>query len=1018
MSDDAEPLPATQSARIEVVRRNARRLRRLVNDMLDFARVEGGRLHAETEATDLAALTKDIAHSFAPAIERAGLSFVVDCPPLDRPVHVDRDMWEKVVLNLLSNALKFTLAGEIRVGLRGNADAAVLTVADTGVGIPPDELPRLFERFYRGPRHQARSHEGTGIGLALVHQFVQLHGGTTEATSTEGRGTSFTVTIPVGTHGTATGPVQRDSSRQAYLDEALQWVTSAETDQPRSVARIGRTGGARVLVVDDNPDMRRHVAHVLEPYWEVSVATNGVAALESVRRARPDLVLTDVMMPELDGFGLLRALRGDQQTATIPVVFLSARAGEDAAVEGLDAGADDYLVKPFSSLELLARVRSNLELAGMRNQESAWRTAVVEALDEAVLVLDAAGSVVEVNAAFERMLGFPRSGLPYKPPFPWFPLADETPRANAEVQAVFRRILDEGRFEGMVEVRHRDGRPVHVSCVVDSVEIAGERRYVAAFHDVTAELLATERESALAQVGIRLAESGDVEEVVRAALSELRRIFQASGAGVERSRAEDGAADPESRQVLGTSPAGRADDRPSDALVTAIAATWRNRQVTAAPVPVPDPVPGGSPGGRAVVGMAAPLDPATDAGVVWLHFPRPRPVTPDERSLFAVLSGSIGQALRRAQLFDDNRRVATAMQRSILGPTDTPDTVAVRYLPAVQPLEVGGDWYDVVELPGQRLGIVVGDCVGRGLPAATVMGQLRSACRALLLQAQDPAAVVSSLDAFADRIPGGGCTTVFCGIIDHGAGQLQWCSAGHVPGVLVRSDGSVEVLWQPGSVPLAVVPDVARTESAAHLDPESALVLCTDGLVERRNESLDVGLERLRRAVVDGRALEPDALADHLMSSLIPDGGQEDDVAMVVYRHPALTPPVFAASLPADSNELAGLRRRLDPWLRAHGAPPQLVTDILIATGEAVSNAMEHAYGFDQGRQVEVLARVAGTTIEMRVTDRGMWRPAREPSDERGRGLQIMRGLMDDVSVESEQHGTTVVLTSRVRDGC
>ncbi len=1004
LSDDADPLSPAQSNRVELIRRNARRLRRLVNDMLDFARAEGGRLRAETEPTDLAELTRDVALSFGPAIERAGLTMTVDCPPLDRPVHVDRDMWDKILLNLLSNALKFTLEGEIEVVLRGGPDAAVLSVADTGVGIPPDELPRLFERFYRGQRHQARSHEGTGIGLALVHQFVQLHGGTIGATSVEGSGTTFTVTVPYGTRGTATGPVQLDSSRQSYLEEALQWMASTESAAPRSVARIGRTGGARVLVVDDNPDMRRHVTRILEPFWDVSVATDGAAALEAVRRQRPDLVLTDVMMPGLDGLGLLDALRSDPQTATLPVVFLSARAGEEAAVEGLGAGADDYLVKPFSSLELLARVRSNLELAAMRNQESAWRTALVEALDEAVVVLDASGAVVEVNQGFERILGYPRSGLPYRPPFPWFPASEEAAGTASEMEALADRILAEGRFEGIIGLRHRDGRTVHVSAVVDSVEMAGERRYIAAFRDVTADLLAAERESALAQVGIRLAEAVDVNEVLEATLSELRRIFQTSHAGVEREApTTEELGEPGRPADAGPG----AEPGPTEALAPAVDAARRRRQVVMAPAP------GEPESERAMAGMAAPLDPAGGAGVVWLRFERPRPVTADERSLFAVLSGYVGQALRRAQLFDDSRTVASAMQRSILGPTDIPVNVAVRYLPAVRPLEVGGDWYDVIELPGNRLGIVVGDCVGRGLPAATVMGQLRSACRALLLQAQSPATVVASLDAFAERIPGAPCTTVFCGILDRASAELRLCSAGHIPGVLARPDGSVELLRQAGSVPLAVLDGALRSELAVRLEPGAALVLCTDGLVERRGENLDVGLERLCQVTARLRELDPDTLADQVLASLVP-GGQEDDVAMVVYHQPTGS-GAFRASVAAHPAELAGLRRLLEPWLLASGASPRQMTDILIATGEAVSNAMEHGYRYDHTRRVNVDGHVRGATIELVVRDRGTWRPARSPDIERGRGLQIMRGLMDDVVVRTTEGGTTVMLKAEVR---
>ena len=1009
LNDDLVALPVEHEVRLRVIRRNARRLRRLVNDMLDFARIEGGRLRAETLPTDLADLTRDVALSFAPAIERAGLRLVIDCPPLPRPVHVDRDMWEKIVLNLLSNALKFTLDGEIRVSLADRGDAVQLAVADTGVGIASDHLAQLFQRFYRAPRAEARSQEGTGIGLALVHELVQLHGGQVSVTSAEGSGATFNVQVPYGTHATGTASMRADSARQAYLDEALQWLPGATDEELGGRrARAGRTADATVLVVDDNPDMRRYVARILEPFWDVTTAADGAAALVAVRRRRPNLILTDVMMPGLDGFALLAALRRDPQTATIPVVFLSARAGEEAAVEGLDAGADDYLVKPFSALELLARVRSHLELAAMRNQDAAWRTALVESLDEAVLVMDASGTVVEANPAFERILGFPRSGVPYKPPFPWLrDLPDDQPRGD--LVELLARILREGRYRGTEEVRHRDGRAVYVEGSVESVVMGGEPRFVVTFRDVTAERLSAERESALAGLGIRLAEAVDVDEVRRGGLDELRRVFHGARAGVQTSPADhdrglgmepecDGAA---AREHEGRTP-------PGPLAVAVARARRQQRVVEATTADDADGTP---------VGMAAPLDPVGGAGVVWVEFDRPRRVSAEERSLFGVLCGYFGQALRRAQLFDDSRTVATAMQRSILGPTDVPDGMAVRYLPAVQPLEVGGDWYDALELPGNRIALVVGDCVGRGLPAATVMGQLRSACRALLVQARTAAEVVGALDAFAERIPGASCTTIFCGILHLDTFTLRYCSAGHIPGVLASPDGDVSLLHQDRSVPLGVAPGIERSISEVELPPGASVLVCTDGLVERRHESLDTGLARLADAVREGRHLTPEPLADAVMAALVPDSGQEDDVAMVVFRRRVGPPGDFDIVLAADPAELAALRRRLGTWLRDVGAAHSLASDVLIASGEAVANAMEHACDFDRLRTVRVSASCDGSVVDVLVRDVGRWRPARRESDERGRGLQIMEGLMDEVRVTRGPGGTDVHLRKELRDG-
>jgi signal transduction histidine kinase/DNA-binding response OmpR family regulator len=401
--DDPE-LPAAERERLLPMRRNGLRLLKLVNTVLDFARLESGRLRAAYRATDLADYTARLASTFRPAAERAGLELVVDAPPLADPVHIDRELWEKVVLNLLSNAIKFTRQGRIVVRVFAEDGAAVLTVRDTGVGVPADQQPLLFDRFHRVQGAWSRSHEGTGIGLALVRELAELHGGSVEARSEVGRGSVFTVRIPFGTAhlppdrlGEADSLVAAEVDPRLFLEETTWW--SPDTEMPAAIdppaTREGHRG--RILLVDDNADLRDHVARLLRPHWDVTVAVDGAAALELASRARFDLVLTDVMMPRLDGFGLIAALRADERTRDVPIVVLSARAGEEASLEGLAAGADDYLVKPFSARDLVARVRANLDLGQARRQIISRLRGLVDAA-AAVSTVRTTAEVLDVAA--------------------------------------------------------------------------------------------------------------------------------------------------------------------------------------------------------------------------------------------------------------------------------------------------------------------------------------------------------------------------------------------------------------------------------------------------------------------------------------------------------------------------------------------------------------------------------------------------------------------------------------------
>jgi len=393
-----ETPPSVES--LQMLHRNALRLLKLVNGVLDFVRIEVGRMQATYQPTDLSLLTAQLASVFRSAVERAGLKLVIDCPPLPEPVYVDRDMWEKIVLNLLSNALKATFDGEIRVSISAEESGALLTIHDTGTGIAEEDLSSLFERFRRIEGARRRSHEGSGIGLALVHELVTMHGGTIKVQSIVGDGTQFRVHMPYGHEHVKHGNIARDvasplvlqGSAIAYVQEALGWlpghdrlekeITGSAEDSP-GADHDSPTARALVLLVDDNADMREYVRSLLATRFSVITADNGRSAIEAMQNRTPDLVLTDVMMPEMDGFALVDALRKDPATALIPIIMLSARAGEEARIEGVESGADDYLTKPFAARELIARVDAQLKMARMRREAAEQKAALTQEINRA-----------------------------------------------------------------------------------------------------------------------------------------------------------------------------------------------------------------------------------------------------------------------------------------------------------------------------------------------------------------------------------------------------------------------------------------------------------------------------------------------------------------------------------------------------------------------------------------------------------------------------------------------------------
>jgi len=549
LADPAHPLSAEQRTQLEMVRRNELRQLKLVNTLLDFSRIEAGRMEAAYAPTDLAHLTADLASAFRSAIAQAGLQLIVECPPLPEPIYVDRDMWEKIVLNLLSNALKFTFEGSIRVALQLVDEAIELVVQDTGIGVREEELPHLFERFYRVHHMQARTQEGSGIGLSLVQELVRLHGGTIAVQSTEDVGTTFTVRLPRGyahlpaehrgsTHSLSSTALGADP----YVEEALRWLPElppAREDKhltvpdrhkpsltftapaPLSSPDAAATGQPRrLLVVDDNADMRDYLKRLLASSYQVHVCADGNSALTWARTGRPDLVISDVMLPGLDGFALLKALRADPETSPIPVILLSARAGEEATLEGLNAGADDYLVKPFSARELLVRVEARLEIAHLRREAEVARQHLYDLFMQApafICVLRGPEHVFELaNLHYLQFVGnreligkSAREALPELEGQGFFELLDRVyesgePFIGNEIPALIDRHLDGTQEEGFFNFVYQPSRNMQgevdgiLAHVVEVTEQVQARRLIQereqrkdAFLDMTSHELRT-----------------------------------------------------------------------------------------------------------------------------------------------------------------------------------------------------------------------------------------------------------------------------------------------------------------------------------------------------------------------------------------------------------------------------------------------------------------------------------------------------------------------------------------------
>ncbi|KAG9302577.1 hypothetical protein G9A89_007281 [Geosiphon pyriformis] len=413
---------------LQMIQRNARRLLKLVNNLLQLSKMEAGHGAVRYRETNIAKLTRELAYNFESMAESFGLKFKIDIPldevleiQLKRKVYLDLDLYEKIILNLCkilflalnlcSNAFKYTWKGGVTIrlypGKNESGEVIFVEFTDTGVGIAKSQLKNLFRNFYQIESQSSRSYEGGGIGLAFVKESIKKHGGDIKVTSQVGVGTTFQIWIPTGSDHlpenyvinknelssndklqiTSSWDNQLPKNIDLYLEETQQWNVRKhefhdlhsrleDDDDPKKAMEYLKTLSIaspkelyRVLIVGDNNDMRNYLANILKTEFEVCCACDGLHALTIINEGefKPNLVLTDIMMPHMNAFELLKILRSDPTTRTILVIFLSARAGEEASVEGLNEGADDYLIKPFNKRELIARVRANIKLFNLRH---------------------------------------------------------------------------------------------------------------------------------------------------------------------------------------------------------------------------------------------------------------------------------------------------------------------------------------------------------------------------------------------------------------------------------------------------------------------------------------------------------------------------------------------------------------------------------------------------------------------------------------------------------------------------
>ncbi len=713
-------------------------------------------------------------------------------------------------------------------------------------------------------------------------------------------------------------------------------------------------------------------------------------------------------------FGLREALAHVAYIGVAYAVVLAIQDPNSPAIRWLLAVGTPLIVGLLIS-RMLDRLRAQqletAESARRLSQSEARTRLVLDNSPDAFVTVDRDGIIRVWNVAAERMFGWPASEAIGKP----FRALATPPEFRDRHDTRRLALVDSGDPVATetydVELQRRDGTRFPAESTVSKVEVQGEILLSGFIRDMTdrrrrqEEREALMREQAAREEAERVAElvSGmqllvdaalahrTLDDILSDLVTRVRGVLQADAASIHL--VEEG------RLVLRA-----ASDGSPGAPFTGEAFAGRVAEARE-PLLVQDPGPEEV---ASVIGVPL-LTEGEVGGVVVTSAAPPRRFTADDLSILRLAADRVALAIDHARVYEREHRIAETLQRSLL-PEHLPRLpgldVAARYIPAAEEAEVGGDWYDVLSVPGGGVGLVMGDVAGKGLAAASMVGRLRSALRAYAFEGHAPARVLERLNRLIwTEAEESQMATLIYVVVDPGEEEVRWVNAGHPPPLLLDGEAHPQYLEGGSSVPLGVLPFPAFEEVAVPMNSGDTVVLYTDGLVERAGEHIDRGLGRLAEAVREAPT-GPEELCDHVLGRLVPDGGTPDDVALLTLRTIPMTDR-FEVEFPALPESLASMRAVMRRWLRHVGGDAREIAEIVTACGEAATNAIEHA-GAGGGAPFEVSGRAERGEVRISIRDHGVWRAPR-PGDQ-GRGLSLMRALMDSVEVTPSPGGTTVRL--------
>jgi len=787
-------------------------------------------------------------------------------------------------------------------------------------------------------------------------------------------------------------------------------------------------GPGAILVVDDQPESLVALRTVLEPLGrEVITAPSGEEALKRLLNDDFAVIVMDVRMPGLDGFETVELIKRRDRHEDTAVIFLTAGdADADQITRGYSAGAVDYILKPIDADVLRSKVAMLLELqqknAELRASEERFRAAF-EGAPIGMGLSSVDGRWLEVNDALCELLGRTQTQLLEQP---LWELAHPADRAH-ERDAVRRLLRDRPPFDQSEKRFMRQNGDVVHAIVSVSLTADGHDRpqgYIWQLVDVTEQRRAEAERAARAEAEAVATTIGKLQQVTEAALEHLElrdlldvlveRLCEVFSADIVRILLQDH--EDEGVYTVGAAAGldGVEPETPVEIGDVLDEVVLANRPVTLQELPEGaglDPMLT-----TAGVGalMASPLViKGRLAGVVEVAMRSARPFTLEDESLLILMADRAGLAIEHARAYERELSNVELLQRSLL-PDKLPNVkgiqIAARYMPGGA--DVGGDWYDAIPLDGGRMGVAMGDVVGHGLGAASLMGQLRHATRAYALEGHSAAGVLDRLDRLVRSLDGGQMATLLYLVVEPDRGTINFASAGHVPPLAIGPAGEAAYLDSAPNPPLGVFESESHREITAELTAGSTIVLYTDGLVEERGVSIDQGLDALRLAAAQD-VCHPHELCDRLVEAMLAIHPANDDIAVLALRALPRAPPPLHLDIPADATQLGAMRRDVGRWLRSAGASSEVVEVVQMACHEACSNSIEHGYSFGEG-SLSVDAELDDGRVIVTIRDDGGW--VERPNGNlpyRGNGLPMMEALMDSVQLSHENGAGTAVRMAR-----